>query len=206
MYARAIQSRKEEINIECVNVKDLVGYELEPTANNIFIRNVDEDRPNIFLLYVVGDVSNLIIDHIKVFLQTEQRRMFHLGAPNVTIDLSNVLPIVFSDRQNAQRLSNICDMVELAEVSQKEKALIVTDIVETKKYEYGIAQVNWSDDAIDCLIPMAADDIERCIDSAIRTEGLKSDTVQLSQGVLKKFKDTTTKLSNIGFGFGRTEL
>lgn len=206
MYTRTIQGINS-INVERINVGDLVSYDIEPTANNIFVRSVDEDKLNIFLIYVSGDVSDQAYDSIKGFLVAEKRSKFHLSAPNVTINLGNVLPIVLCDKRNMQKLVDVCDVVELADVSQSEISLLVSDIVESKKCEYGIEDIEWSDDITNCLKDMSADDIEKCIDRAIRSERLKADTVRLDRDTFTKYKDIATKLGNIiGFGFRRTGL
>jgi hypothetical protein len=203
MYAKALQSIKG-VNVERINVSDLVNYDLERTANNVFIRSVDEDRNNIFLISVVGDIPEQVIENVKGFLITEKRRKFHLSVPNVTMNLSNVLPIVFCDKRNMQALADVCDMVEIADVTQKEMPLLIADIVESKKAEYGITQVKWAEDVVDCFCNMRPDDIEKCIDKAIRAEALKFDSVHLDKGLLTKYKEGTTKSCYIGFG--RTEL
>jgi hypothetical protein len=199
MYARAIQNLTD-VNVECINVSDLASYDLEPTANNIFIRSVDEDKPNIFLIYMLGDIPEQITENIKGFLQTEKRSKFHLSVPNVTIDLGNVLPIVLCDKSNSKNLADICDTVVLADISQKELPDLIDDIVESKKCEYGIADIKWSNDVINCLCNMSADNIEKCIDKAIRAEALQSGEVQLDKDILTKYKDTDKMCGCIGFG------
>jgi hypothetical protein len=205
MYARALKSMNG-LNVESINVIDLASYEIEPTANNVFVRSIDEDRNNIFLIYVFGDVANQVIDNIKGFLQTEKRSKFHLGVPNVTIDLSNVLPIVLCDKHNMQKLADVCDMVEVADVGQNELQSLVADMVESKRREYCLTQVKCAEDIMNVINNMTADEIETCIDNAIRAEATKSDVVLLDKDILTKYKYATTKLGNIGFCFGGTDL
>jgi hypothetical protein len=204
MYARAMQTLKD-VNVENINVSDLGGYDFEPSLNHIFIRSIDEDKQNIFLIYMFGNIPAPIVDNVKIFLQKEKRSKFHLSAPNVTINLGNVSPIVLSDRQNAKNLTDVCDVVEIADVTRSELPALVADIVESKKDEYCLKKVELSDDAVDCLSDMSMDDIERCLDRAVRIEALKSDSLLFDKDTLTKYKDATMIRGVMGFGFGRTD-
>jgi hypothetical protein len=199
MYAEALSKEREGVNISHIHMGELSSYELEPTANNIFVRSVDEDRLNVFLMYFEGSLPERLIEIVTPFLQTEKRAKFHLGAPNVTIDFSDVLPIVLCDKANAKKLSGACDVVELADVTQKETPLVVADIITHKKLDCNLSQITLTDDALSYLTAMPADEIESCLDKAIRYEALKSDKLQLNREMLAAQADGS-KISNIGFG------
>jgi hypothetical protein len=163
------------------------------------VRSVDEDFLNIFLLNFEGDIPDGVIDAVTPFLQSEKRGKFHLSAPNVNLDLSSVLPVVLCDGKNSQKLSGVCDIIELAPLNNKEMAEIIAGVIEDKKRAYNLSQLNLTDDATTCLKNMTADDIEKCIDKAIRAGALKSDNLLLDGQIISLYADNS-KTNHIGFG------
>jgi hypothetical protein len=177
---------------------------LEPSANNIFVRSVDEDKFNIFLFRFEGEIPEGVIDAVTPFLQIEKRSKFHLGMPNVNIDLSAVLPIVLADKLNAKKLNSVCDVVELADISPKEVCVLISHLIKEKTAAYNLSRIELSDDAVDFLKKMTIDDIAQCLDRGIRAQSLKSGDIRLDEKMLMNCIDIS-QISHIGFGFGGTE-
>lgn len=166
-YAAAISAQVEGCNVETINVSDLSMYDVEPTSNNVFVRCIDEDKDNRLLLFFVGNAQDRVLDFARNFLQSARRAKFHLNSPNVTLDLSAVLPICFCDKRNAHLLSKTCDVVQLSEVDGDEMPAAIADIVLAKQALYGV-DIAVEGDAQDVFVGYGADAAEKVIDAIAR--------------------------------------
>lgn len=198
MYARAIRSKSAGMHYEVIDVAELSEYDFEPTPNNIFVRSVDEDRNNCFLLFFSGVLSERKTEAVKGFLQSARRAKFHLNAPNITLNLSPVLPVCFCDEQNARWLKRYCDELDLREVSKGEFSAVVRDIAASVQKLYGVGAVTFEGELADVFADCDADTAEKLIDAAVRARRAKGAPVTLSRRDLQEYmRDDEPK---IGFG------
>lgn len=170
MYAKAIMTHCHDCKWEKIDVADLTDYDLEPTLNNIFVRSVDEDKDNRFMLFFTGDVPAQRMEHVRGFLQSARRAKFHLNSPNVTLNLGAVLPICFSNKQNAARLAAYCDTVQLQNVTDDEVNIAVADIIQSKKALYGVEDVVLAEEARKLFDGADIDRAEKAVDDIIRQQ------------------------------------
>lgn len=197
MYAEAFLKRRG-VHTERIDVADLKEYDLEPTPNNVFVRNVDEDADNCFLLFFDGDVYDGVLSRVAGFLQSGKRGKFHLNSPSVTLDLAEVLPVCFSDRKNAERLKNLCEIIELAEIDGEEMSVAAQDILQRKKKLYRASDIEFSADACRAFDGCGVDDMESAIDGAVRAVR-SSRGATLTKEMLKERLGDTTRVV-LGFG------
>lgn len=186
MYARAIYQQTVACHVEKINVADISGYDLEPTSNNIFVRSIDEDADNRFLMFFVGNVPDKTLEFVKNFLQSSRRARFHLNSPNVTLNLSAVLPICFSDKRNARQLEAYCDVLQLSEVSSSEMANAVSDIIDNKETLYGVSialQGSVAEVFADCSVDKA----ERLIDAVARDHRKDGEIIIISRDAIAEY-------------------
>lgn len=185
---------------EVIDVGSLTEYDLEPTANNVFIRSADEDADNCYLLFFIGDVPQRAMNSAVAFLQSDVRAKFHLNSPCATLDLGDVLPVCFCDKQNAKRLRLYCDVLTLAEIKAEEKPLVICDIVGRKSRLYGVADVRITDDALGMLQGYDADSAEKILDEAIRAFRRENAAVTLTAQSLAPYMPNSRGDRIIGFG------
>lgn len=185
--------------IEAANLSD---YDFEPTANNIFVRSIDEGRGNCFMLFAVGKVSDCAENAIKGFLQGDKRAKFHLNSPNVTLDLSEVLPVCFCDGENLKRFKDYCDVVTLADISGGEMQRVIDDMLDKKNRLYMTAGISLTREAVDYITKYDADAADSMLDRAIRANRAKNGAMVLTRENLQPFADEGNGLSRIGFVFG----
>ena len=204
MYTNAILTEDEDTHYEVIDVSELEDYEFEPSLNNVFIRSIDEDRDNRFLLFFHGEISERRTDAVKGILQSARRAKFHLHSPNVTLNLSPVLPICFSDEQNAKWLKSCCDEIRLCPVTEEELHTAVDDILAGKQRLYGVGDIELTDDAYDILTKCDIDTAEKLIDSAVRAHRVKGAKIILSSKMLEEYAGADSN-QTIGFGgkYGR---
>ncbi|MDE6442769.1 MAG: hypothetical protein K2L12_08480, partial [Clostridia bacterium] len=141
------------------------------------------------------------IDYTKNFLKGSNRAKFHLNNPNITIDLSNVLPVCFCDESNTYTLRNCCELVKLKEISNEEMHKAVEHILLNKKKLYGVPEIKLKKDFEDKLCGKEIEDIEKLLDYAVREHRGKIGKIEIAEADLK-FNLDTNKSNKIGFGFG----
>ena len=199
MYAKAISGEGENSHVEIIDVSALEDYDFEPNPNNVFIRSIDEDRDNRFLLFFHGEISERKIDAIKCILLSSRRTKFHLHNPNVTLNLSAVLPICFCDEQNARWLKSCCDEIRLCPVTAEELRAAVNDILLGKQKLYGLGGIELTDDAYEALKGYDIDTAEKLIDSAVRAHRERGAKIVLSREMIQEYA-VTDHNQIIGFG------
>lgn len=202
MYAQAISTKNDSTHVEVIDVSELEDYDFEPSPNNVFIRSVDENKDNRFLLFFYGEIPEKKIDAVKSILVSSRRAKFHLHSPSVTLNLSAVLPICFSDEQNAKLLQDCCDEIILCPVTAEELHIAVGDILAGKQKLYGVGEIELTDDAMKTLSGYDIDTAEKLIDSAVRAHRERGAKIVLSSEMLEKYLGADFGLI-IGFGGGK---
>lgn len=198
-YAELLSRGFGTSHAERIEICDLVGYDLEPTKNNIFVRSCDEDAFNLYLLIFRGDIHEQVFDLVKNFLQSEKRGKFRLNHPGVVLDLSSVLPVCFCDRENAENLRPYCDMVRIAALTPGEKRLLTERTVREKGKLYGVNGLTLQESLMEKLSAYGIDEIVRAIDDAVR-EHRTGETVLTESLVLPYIQSIETTRKNYGFG------
>lgn len=201
-YAAKIALCFADAHVERMEMADLAEYDMEPTKNNAFVRNCDEDMFNVYFLFFRGDTSDRVCAAAQNFLQSNKREKFHLHHPCVTLNLSAVLPICFCDREHAKLLKPYCDLVSIAEPTKAEKRELIPDILRTKSELYEIDGLQLHDSACGKLLEYRIDDIDLFLESAIRE--YRTDDLQLTEQLLQPYvKALGRERGTYGFG-GRT--
>ena len=201
-YAKAIAAKSQTTHVETIDVGELIEYDFEPTPNNVFVRSIDEDRDNRFLLFFCGEISERKIDAVKSILLSSGRTKFHLSSPSVTLDLGAILPICFCDRRNAALLKPYCDILTLAPVTEDELPLAIKDILADKEAMYGTGTIRLNEEAIEIFDGCDIDTVETLIDAAVRARREKGADIILSGDILREYKSDDER-PRIGFGGDR---
>lgn len=201
MYARAIATEQPDVHVERFDVAELNQYDLHPSASNIFVRSVDENKDNRFLLFLRGEISEAKREIVKCILQSNKRAKFHLVEPSVTLDLSPILPICFCDEQNARWLKAYCDVVTLDSITSSELPKAVSDIVASKQKLYGVGNIDFVGDVESEIGDFDVDTAERLIDAAVRALRDCGKAIMLSREILQKHQVKSERRA-MGFGGG----
>ncbi|MDE6060862.1 MAG: hypothetical protein K2G31_05270, partial [Clostridia bacterium] len=201
MYARAIAGNCPDVHTETIDVAELNQYDLHPSASNIFVRSVDENKDNRYLLFLCGDISEAKRDIVKSVIKSDKRAKFHLVEPGVTLDLSPILPVCFCDEQNARWLKAYCDVVTLGAITASELPLAIDDIIACKQKLYGVGDIDFACDVESELVDFDVDTAERLIDAAVRALRDCGKAITLTRDILQKYEVKPQRRA-IGFGGG----
>lgn len=198
IYTEAI-SKIPNINVANINVSDLTEYDLEPTPNNILIRNINESKSNCFILDFRGNIRLELVEYVINFLKAANRAKLHLNKPNVTIDLSNLLTICVCDERNIDYFSHCCEVVRLKEVSNEEMPKAIEHILVHKKKLYGLTEIKLQKKHVDKLCYEKVETVEKILDYAVREHRGESGKVEIAEADFK-FNHDNNKPNKIGFG------
>lgn len=203
-YAKAIGAKCAGVHCETVDVALLGEYDFEPSASNVFVRNLDEDCDNRLMLFFCGDISERKAEAVKKILVGASRSEFRLYNPGVTLDLSSVLPVCFSDSRNARILKEFCDVISLPEITESELPAAVLDIIAAKREVYGVGEVSLSGGAEEVFRGLDADAAEKFIDAALRARRGDGAAVVLSRENILEYGADAGAVK-IGFGGAKNE-
>ncbi|MGN1103980.1 MAG: hypothetical protein ACI4QI_03810, partial [Candidatus Coproplasma sp.] len=167
-YVSAIRDALRPAHIERIEVGELRDFDFEPTKNSVFVRGLNENKNNVHLLVFKGEISDAAIELTKVVLKSEKRRKFHLYRPALTLDLSGVLPICICDRENAQKIKNLVEIIELDSVKSSEKPAAIDEIVERICSFYKLDGVTLAGDVTQRLCALPVESAEKVLDKAVR--------------------------------------
>ena len=201
MYADAILSNPGNIHVERIDVSELNDYDLEPTPSNIFMRTADEDKDNYYLLFFCGEISERTANAVKSFLQSSKRSRFHLNSPCTTLDLSGILPICFSDKNNVKLIEQFCDVIRLSDIDGNELPAAIDDMLSKKKKLYRLSDVSLDNKMYEEFKSFDIDSVEKILDSAVREYGVKGEKLSLTEECLSPVIAENSS-GRIGFGFG----
>lgn len=182
-----VTSRRVKTHCEVIDVANLRGYDVEPTANNVFLRSIDENCYNVIILDMQEDVDPMVFEQVKNFLQTAKRAKFHLCTPNVTLNLKNVLPVCFCNKRIAQKLKNYCDVIELSPINAQEFEVAIDDIISKKQQDYGDITIKLDGKAQEVFGNLDVDFANEVITFAILTKAFNQQSITLNSDVIKAF-------------------
>ena len=198
LYADAIRCACEGSHVEEIDLSSLSGYDFEPSGNNIFVRSADEDKVNIYLIYLVGDVSDAAIRCVVGFLQEQKRSKFYLGNLNVTLDLGGILPVCLCDKENSKAVSMYCDTVSIADPTSVEKERLIDHMLGGKDIGQG-KKIILAPGCAEMLGGYSLDRVAAALDSAVRSY-LDGGEAVLTADKLSYYLDENA--FKIGFGGG----
>lgn len=205
LYTRYIRKSVAAAHVEYIDVAGLDEHDLQPTGKNIFVRSCDEDSSNVYLMSFVGSIAGGVMQEAVGFLQSRKRKKFCLLSPGVVIDLGKVLPVCFCDKANAKELKKYCDIVTVGAVSASEKPSVYADIVASKQRLYGAKSVTLEDGAAAKLNELSIDGAESVIDSVIRFNRNKAETV-ITPALIGECATARTEKHRYGFGGDGDEI
>ena len=203
-YVDAIVSTFEPSTNHCemLDVADLKSYDFEPTASNVFARSCNDDKNNIFVLTLKGDIDNATLQQVKNFLSSAKRRRFRLNTPRVTLDLSPILPICVCDESNASKLGNAVERVNVADISAEEKQHIVMEMLARKSELYKTKSITMDKEVMDTLCSCSPASIERTLDKLFSEQRFNNKFTAITVELFKPYEKTLKCHSAKAFGFG----
>ncbi len=202
IYQKFFEKNFQGAHVVPIEVHELKSQDFESRKNHIFLRHIEEDKPNIYIFKFKGEIEDEIIEKITSFLQTEKRKRFYTSFPAVCLDLSSILPICLCDKENQNQLKNFTEQLEISIINIEEKPKVILDIVDEMQQIYKIPQVTLDKQALEKLCSYSLEFTQKTLDKVIKEkrvlEPLESITLEMLEPYLKEkrmaYKNT--------YGFG----
>ena len=199
LYFNAISESLGGAHIAGIDISALTGYDLEPAPGNVFVRNIDEDKFNVFMLSARGELNEQALSYVINFARGNARRQFHIGTLGVAIDLSDIMLICFCDKHNAGAFKKHFQVIEIKELSAKERRKCLEVIASTRARACGLMSATISDEAYSSMCDCSIDRAEKAIDEAIRLNCGDRRRITLTADMLAPYIKSAHR-SAIGFG------
>lgn len=201
-YSKYLYYISQENHVVQFDVNNLSIADFELNSTHIFIRSVSEYKPTIYILKMIGSISNEILELVADFLQTEKRKCLHLTYPAVSLDLSSVLPICICDKRNEEKLKSFLDMIPVSKISAKEKSNIIQKILNEKESQ-SIKSIQIDSKAIESLLPYSIPSIIKVIDNILCDSSQTEKTILLTYENIYPWIQHLEKIERTtAFGFG----
>lgn len=200
VYADAIKGASDDVHIERFEASDLNEYDFEPNERNILVKNCRADKLNVYFFFLLGKIKESVMCQIKNFLITAKRSKFRLSNPAIVLNLGEILPVCFCDRENAKLLEGYCESIVLSDVSSSETRSAVLSFISEKSRLYKTGDVSITESAMDKIVNLGLDKAENTIDAAIRRNRKINEKIVLTEEMLSEFCNMTKE--PCGFGFG----
>lgn len=203
LYDSAITGALDGAHVVRIDISSLTSYDLEPSPGNVFVRNIDEDKLNVFVLSARGDLNEQALSVAINFARGDSRKQFHIGALGVSIDLSGIMIIGFCDAWNAGAFKQHFQVMQLKDLSAEERKESVDRIISTRAKVYGLTTANISDEAYSSMRDCSIDQAERALDAAIRLNSTNHTNITITTDMLApQIRDTRQRT----MGFGREAI
>lgn len=186
MYARALKSGFSEGNkvIE-VDAGTLSDRDFAGGKENFLLRGLSETKQShtVFFVEHCEELGQSELEELIKLLDYGYRRRFKLLEPTVSLDLSDVLLVLFASEMNAaiRELAGECDMVRLERLSAEEKGTVIETAFRSRSKAYGIENARLDEEGKKFLAPMKAEQIMRAIDGALKKAAYEDKTVITSE-------------------------
>jgi len=165
-YIYALTKCFTDANVVTINVKDLQEKDIQFNGNHAFIRSLVAKNGNVIIFKMMGGgIHPAVRNAVREFLRSERRAKFGLISPEVTIDLSPVLPIVVCDEYNRDELETAMEVIRIEPVSDLEKDAALSEIVARKELTYSIGHIVVEDNAATRLKKYSCEVMETIVDA-----------------------------------------
>ncbi len=201
LYVDALQKIFAQENVEIMDFSDISDQDAETEDGNLFLRYVNEDKNNVLILVLRGDVNERTLRLAKSFLDGEKRGKTALAQPPVRIDLSAILPICVCDKTNAKKLARHVDVVEVSSITATEKMGVATKLLDKKAQEKRLSGLSIDEEAMIALTALPISMIEKVLARFTLERAMnKTNKNVLTADAVKRWSVSRVKSNTFGFG------
>lgn len=192
------------------------GKLMEVDAGNLTLRDLTGDREH-FILRGLSETKNshtvFAIKHCEALqepqlqellklLDYSYRRKFKLVEPVVSMDLSDVVLVLFASEMSdgVRQLSAACDTVYTQRVSEEEKQTVIENAFRTRRERFGVEEMTLAPEGKSYLSGFGTEQILRMIDDAMKKAAYQEETV-ITEEILKTVSQQQLSATRREFGY-----
>ena len=188
MYAAAIKkgfaahNKVIEVDAGNLTMQDFVG-----SKEHFLLRGLSETGQShtVFLVKQCEELGEREQEELVKLLDYECRRKFNLVEPTVSVDLSDVLIVLFATKTtpSVRRLAQECDVVRTARISEAEKRTVIDRTFHARAAALGLPTATLEEEAAAYLGSFATEQIVRILDGALKQAAYHNETVITASAV-----------------------
>lgn len=206
MYAEALRAGFEGGNrvIE-VDASTLAARDFAGAKENFILRGLSETKQShtVFFIKHCDGIGEDELEELVRLLDYEYRRRFKLLEPTVSLDLSEVLIVLFSSEisESVRRLSEECDTVFAKRLGEEEKQTVIDRMFVSRSSSYGIGRARLEEKGKEYLTPFGTEQIERILDGALKKAAYDNETVITFESLKTVSAQQNITVSKREFGY-----
>ena len=180
------------------SVQEIDGAMLTPQdflsgQENFLLRGISQTNSThtVFLVHNCDEIGDREQEELRKLLDHGYRRRFNLMDPTVSLDLSDVLMVLFASESNSKvrQLAEECDVVWTQPISRTEKRTVIETMFRQQAEAFGCAAVTMDPGCMEYLEPMGVEKIQGVIEGALKRaayENAGTVTAQAMQMIVEK--------------------
>lgn len=206
MYLEALKagfSRKNkviEVDAGTLGMEDFVG-----AKENFLLRGLSETRQShtVFLVKDCEELGERELEELVKLLDYEYRCKFKLLEPTVSLDLSDVLIVLFASRTNdkVRSLASECDVVWTERLTEEEKQTVIDATFRDRAKSFGVGKARLEDAGKAYLAGLCTDQIIRIIDGALKKAAFANESVITAESLKTISAQQNIPGARRGFGY-----
>lgn len=180
MYETAVKRAFTNKVIE-VDAGTLSSQDFAAAKESFILRGLSETKEShtVFLVKNCEELGECELDELVKLLDFEYRKKFKLLEPTVSLNISDILIVLFASEVNKciRKLANECDVVWTENISESEKNTVIDATFITRSKSFGIEQAKLEDEGKQYLLPFRTGQIIRIIDGALKKAAYDNEIV-----------------------------
>lgn len=173
MYLNALRAGFDAGNkVFELDAGTLARQDFVAAKEHFILRGLSETKCShtVFLVKQCDEMGQEELGELMKLLNYDYRRKFKLLEPTVSMDLSDVLIVLFASRinENVRKLAEECDVVWTQRISEEEKQKVIESAFASRSKSFGMEQAALEQAGKEYLAPFKTGQILRLIDGALK--------------------------------------
>ncbi len=172
---------------------------------NFILRGLSETKQThtVFLVKHCDEMGEAELAELMKLLDYGYRRKFKLLEPTVSLDLSDVLLVLFASRVNpgVKRLAKECDVLWTAPISHEEKQLMIETVFKSRAKSFGIGGARLEAAGREFLTPFKTGQIVLLLDGALKRAAFNKESVITAEALRSVSDQQSIRKSRREFGY-----
>ena len=206
MYLEAIKAGFEkenkvfEVDAGTLSAQDFIG-----AKEHFILRGLSETKQShtVFLVKNCEEIGGSELEELTKLLDYEYKRKFKLLEPTVSLDLSDVLIVLFASSVNesVRKLAKECDVVWIAKISDAEKNTVIESTFKSRSESFGIRTAKLDEAGKKFLTPFKTGQIIKIIDGALKKAAFNDEMVVTAESLKTITAQQNLKRNKREFGY-----
>ncbi len=200
MYAALLKQGFAKAPVVELDASLLTTQDFSAGRENVFLRSLSETKSTrtVFFIKHCEALEEEKLQGMVKMLDYTYRSKFKLFEPTVSLDLSNLLFVLFAGQQNGatMTLSKCCDVVWTAPVDPSEKHAVIDSVFSARSAAFGCENMTMEEGCKSFLTAYGTKQVQQIVDGALREAIFEKETaitLNTVQMVCKEQKQVTTK-------------